>query len=220
MWYANNCMSRLIMDNQSLSHFVSVKWREMTVNVHSCNCNFKELFPLLDRNPCLLWHKGRTSLFIKMTSGSLFLWGGLKQKNEPSFIVSRHINLDEAELCDFVGESAPSQMYARAPCFCVCFQVSARSRHRVSGVSIDIHQKRNLAILPHKQGREKVLFFLVYKILIIQLDLDLAKKTNDAFQKEPLVLNSYWLFLRKGQGSGMRLCLWNKQYNTPDAADA
>lgn len=88
--------------------------------------------------------------------------------------------------------------------FCVCFQVSARSRRRVSGVSIDIHQKCNLAILPRKQGREKLSFFLVYKILIIQLDLDLAKKSSDvAFQKEPLVLNSYWLFLRKGQGTGM-----------------
>lgn len=100
--------------------------------------------------------------------------------------------------------------------FCVCFKVPARSRRCVSGVSIDIHQKCNLAIQAHKDGTEKVSFFLVYKILITQLDLDLAKKSSDAaFQKEPLVLNSYWPALRKGQGTEMCLCLRNKQYNTP-----
>lgn len=100
--------------------------------------------------------------------------------------------------------------------FCICFKVSTRSRCCVSGVSIDIHQKCNRAIQAHKAGTEKVSFFLVYKILITQLDLDLAKKSsNAAFQKEPLVLNSYWPALRKGQGTEMCLCLCNKQYNTP-----
>lgn len=93
----------------------------------------------------------------------------------------------------------------------------ARSRRCVSGVSIDIHQKCNLAIQAHKDAAEKkVSFFLVYKILITSLDLDLAKKSSDAgvFKKEPLVLNSDRPAPRKGQGTEMGLCLCNKQYNT------
>lgn len=73
-------------------------------------------------------------------------------------------------------------------CLCVCFKVCARSRSCESGVLIDIHQKCNRPILPHNDGTEKVSFFLVYRILITWVDLDLAKKSSDVvFQKERLV---------------------------------
>lgn len=81
-----------------------------------------------------------------------------------------------------------SSEFACVACLCVCFKVSTRSHSCVSGVPVDIHQKCNLAIQPHKDGTEKGSFFLVYIILITRVDLDLAKKSSDgAFQKEPLV---------------------------------
>lgn len=81
-----------------------------------------------------------------------------------------------------------SNEFASVKCLYVCFKVCTRSQSSAFGVPIDIHQKCNLPILPHRGGTEKVSFFLVYRILITRVDLDLAKKSSDAvFQKEPLV---------------------------------
>lgn len=81
-----------------------------------------------------------------------------------------------------------SSEFACVTCLCVCCSRSLRGLPVVSAAPTDIHQKRNLAILTHKDETEKVSFFLVYIILITSVDLDVAQKSSDAvFQMEPLL---------------------------------